>query len=147
RRGMQALGRAHALGGAGGDYALQAAIIACHARARTAADTDWSRIAGLYAELAALVPSPIIELNRAVAVGMAEGPDVALAIVERLACEPTLKTYHLLPSVRGDLLHKLGRYQEARAAFEAAAALAGNKREHDLLKRRAAKAADAATSS
>jgi RNA polymerase sigma factor (sigma-70 family) len=144
RRGMQALGRASELGGAGGFYALQAAIVACHARAGRAGDTDWRRISGLYVELAALVPSPIIELNRAVAVGMAEGPDVALAIVDRLADAPALKDYHLLPSVRGDLLHKLGRYQEARAAFEAAAALAGNKREHDLLKRRAAGAADAA---
>jgi predicted RNA polymerase sigma factor len=146
RRGMQALGRARELGGAGGFYALQAAIIACHAQARTAGDTDWSRIARLYAELAAVVRSPIIELNRAVAVGMAEGPEVALAIVDRLVREPALKAYHLLPSVRGDLLHKLGRYEEARAAFEAAAALANNRREHDLLRRRAAEAADAATS-
>jgi RNA polymerase sigma factor (sigma-70 family) len=146
RRGMQSLERARELGGAGGFYALQAAIIACHAQARTAGDTDWSRIAGFYAELAAVVRSPIIELNRAVAVGMAEGPDVGLAIVDRLMREPALKTYHLLPSVRGDLLHKLGRYEEAHAAFEAAAALAGNKREHDLLKRRAAEAADATMS-
>jgi RNA polymerase sigma factor (sigma-70 family) len=146
RRGMQALGQARALGGAGGFYALQAAIIACHAQASTAAETDWPRIAGLYAELAALVPSPIIELNRAVAVGMAEGAEVALAIVDRLVGEPALKNYHLLPSVRGDLLHRLGRYKEAHAAFEAAAALAGNKREHDLLRRRAAAAADAAKS-
>jgi predicted RNA polymerase sigma factor len=144
---MQALGRARELGGAGGIYALQAAIIACHAAASTADDTDWSRIAGLYAELAAVVRSPIIELNRAVAVGMAQGPEAALAIVDRLVGEPSLKTYHLLPSVRGDLLHKLGRYAEARAAFEAAAALAGNRREHDLLRRRAAAAAEAVTSS
>jgi RNA polymerase sigma factor (sigma-70 family) len=147
RRGMQALERAHELGGAGGNYALQAAIIACHAEARTAGDTDWTRIAGFYARLAAVVRSPIIELNRAVAVGMAEGPEAALTIVDRLVGEPALKSYHLLPSVRGDLLHKLGRYDEARAAFEAAAALAGNRREHDLLRRRAAAAADAATSS
>jgi RNA polymerase sigma factor (sigma-70 family) len=147
RRGMQALGRARELGGAGGFYALQAAIIACHALARTAAETDWSRIAGLYAELAAVVRSPIIELNRAVAVGMAEGPQAGLSIVDRLMHEPALKAYHLLPSVRGDLLHKLGRHEEARAAFEAAAALAGNRREQDLLRRRAAEAADAATSS
>ena len=146
-RGMQSLRRARELGGAGGIYALQAAIIACHAQARTAGDTDWSRIVGLYAELAAVVPSPIIDLNRAVAVGMADGPEVALAIVDRLAREPALKGYHLLSSVRGDLLHKLGRYQEARAAFETAAALAGNRREHDLLRRRAAEAADAAMSS
>jgi RNA polymerase sigma factor (sigma-70 family) len=146
RRGMQALGRAHDLGGSHGFYALQAAIIACHARARTADATDWSRIAGCYSELAALVRSPIIELNRAVAVGMAEGPDAGLKIVDGLLGEAALKTYHLLPSVRGDLLQKLGRYDEARAAFEAAAALAGNKREHDLLKRRAAEAAAAMSS-
>jgi len=146
RRGMLALQRARDLGGAGGFYVLQAAIVACHAAAATPAATDWPRIAELYAELAALVRSPIIELNRAVAVGMAEGPEAALAIVDRLAREPALKGYHLLPSVRGDLLHKLGRYEEARAAFEAAAALAGNRREHDLLRRRAAEAADAAMS-
>jgi RNA polymerase sigma factor (sigma-70 family) len=143
RRGMQALRRARELGGAGGSYALQAAIIACHAEAGTAGDTDWSRIAGFYAELAAVVRSPIIELNRAVAIGMAEGPEAGLEIVDRLMREPALKSYHLLPGVRGDLLHKLGRYEEARASFEAAAALAGNKREHDLLKRRAAEAANA----
>jgi predicted RNA polymerase sigma factor len=145
RRGMQALGRARELGGAGGFYALQAAIIACHAEASTAAQTEWSRISGLYAELAALARSPVIELNRAVAVGMAEGPAAALVIVDGLAHEPALKTYHLLGSVRGDLLQKLGRFEEARAAFEAAAELAGNRREQDLLKRRAAEAA-AATS-
>ena len=146
-RGMHALGRAQELGGAGGFYALQAAIAACHAQARTAADTDWPRIAEIYAKLAAVVSSPIIELNRAVAVAMAEGPEAGLAIVDRLVHEPALKSYHLLPSVRGDLLHKLGRYEEARSAFEAAAALAGNEREHELLKRRAAGAADAAMSS
>jgi RNA polymerase sigma factor (sigma-70 family) len=146
RRGMQALGRARELGGAGGFYALQAAIIACHAEASTAAQTEWSRISGLYAELAALARSPIIELNRAVAVGMAEGPEAALVIVDGLAHEPALKTYHLLGSVRGDLLQKLGRFEEARAAFEAAAELAGNRREQDLLRRRAAEAADAAMS-
>jgi RNA polymerase sigma factor (sigma-70 family) len=145
RRGMQALGRARELGGAGGFYALQAAIIACHAEASTADETDWSRISGLYAELAALARSPVIELNRAVAVGMAEGPAAALVIVDGLAHEPALKTYHLLGSVRGDLLQKLGRFEEARAAFEAAAELAGNRREQDLLRRRAAEAA-AATS-
>jgi predicted RNA polymerase sigma factor len=147
RRGMQALGRARELGGAGGLYALQAAIIACHAEASTAAQTEWSRISGLYAELAALARSPVIELNRAVAVGMAEGPEAALVIVDGLAHEPALKTYHLLGSVRGDLLQKLGRFEEARAAFEAAAELAGNRREQDFLKRRAAEAADAAMSS
>jgi RNA polymerase sigma factor (sigma-70 family) len=145
RRGMQALGRARELGGAGGFYALQAAIIACHAEASTADETDWSRISGLYAELAALARSPVIELNRAGAVGMAEGPAAALVIVDGLAHEPALKTYHLLGSVRGDLLQKLGRFEEARAAFEAAAELAGNRREQDLLRRRAAEAA-AATS-
>jgi RNA polymerase sigma factor (sigma-70 family) len=141
RRGLQALGRARELGGAGGFYVLQAAIIGCHAEAPTADATDWPRICGFYAELAKLVPSPVIELNRAVAVGMAEGPEAALSIVEHLAHEPVLKNYHLLESVRGDLLKKLGRYQEARAAFEAAAALAGNQRERDLLRRRAAEAA------
>jgi RNA polymerase sigma factor (sigma-70 family) len=137
RRGMLALGRARELGGAG-FYALQAAIVACHARADRVEETDWPRISALYAELAALVHSPVIELNRAVAVGMAEGPAAALAIVERLAEEAALKSYHLLPSVRGDLLQKLGRFEEARLAFEAAAELAGNKREQELLKRRAA---------
>ncbi|HMK00510.1 MAG TPA: RNA polymerase sigma factor, partial [Reyranella sp.] len=122
RRGMQALGRARELGGAGGFYALQAAIIACHAVARAAGETDWPQIAGLYAELAAVVRSPVVELNRAVAVGMAEGPAAGLLIVDRLMHEPALKAYHLLPSVRGDLLHKLGRHEEARAAFETAAA-------------------------
>jgi len=145
RRGMQALGRARELGGAGGFYTLQAAIIACHAVARTAGETDWPQIARLYAELAAVVRSPVVELNRAVAVGMAEGPAAGLSIVDRLMHEPALKAYHLLPSVRGDLLHKLGRHEEARAAFETAAALAGNRREQDLLRRRAAEAADAAS--
>jgi RNA polymerase sigma factor (sigma-70 family) len=147
RRGMRTLARARELGGGRGFYVLQAAIVACHVEARTADDTDWPRIAELYAELTAVVPSPIIELNRAVAIGMAEGPEAGLSIVDRLMREPALEDYHLLPSVRGDLLHKLGRYEEARAAFEAAAALAGNRREQDLLKRRAAQAADAATSS
>ena len=147
RHGMQALGSARELGGAGGSYALQAAIIACHAEAGTARDTDWPRIAGFYAELGAVVRSPIVELNRAVAVGMAEGPEAGLAIVDRLVREPALKAYHLLPSVRGDLLYRLGRYEEAGAAFEAAAALAGNQREHALLIQRAAEAADAAMSS
>ncbi len=147
RRGVQTLGRAQELGGRGGFYALQAAIVACHAQAGTASDTDWSRIAGLYAELAAVVRSPVIELNRAIAVSMAKSPQAGLAIVEGLLGEPALKSYHLLPSVRGDLLHKLGRYDEARGAFKEAAALAGNRRERDLLRRRAAEAADAAVSS
>jgi RNA polymerase sigma factor (sigma-70 family) len=140
RRGMLALARARELGGASGFYVLQAAIIACHAQAATADATDWPLISALYAELAARVRSPVIELNRAVAVGMAEGPEAALAIVDGLADEPALKTYHLLPSVRGDLLQKLGRGEEARAAFETAAGLAGNERERELLKRRAAEA-------
>ena len=144
RRGILALARARELGGAGGFYALQAAIIACHAQASVPGETPWPRISGLYAELAALVRSPIIELNRAVAVGMAEGPAAGLALVERLAHEPVLKSYHLLPSVRGDLLHKLGRFAEARAAFETAASLAGNTREQELLKRRAAEAGSVA---
>lgn len=145
RRGMQALRRARELGGSGGFYVLQAAIVACHAEARSADGTDWPLVSALYAELAALVPSPIIELNRAVAVGMAEGPQTALSIVDGLAGEPALQGYHLLGSVRGDLLYRLGRFDEARAAFEAAAALAGNSRERDLLKRRAAAAKDAVT--
>ena len=143
RRGMLALARARELGGSSGFYALQAAIVACHARANTPGETDWPRIAELYGELASLVRSPIIELNRAVAIGMAEGPQAALAIVDGLTQAGALKTYHLLPSVRGDLLHKLGRFGEARAAFEAAAELAGNRREQELLKRRAADAAGA----
>lgn len=140
RRGLSALARAHQLGGGQGFYALQAAIVACHARAATPDETEWPRIAKLYAELSGLVRSPIIELNRAVAVGMAEGPAAALVIVDGLAGERALKNYHLLESVRGDLLCKLGRLAEARAAFEIAAALAGNKREQELLKRRAAEA-------
>jgi RNA polymerase sigma factor (sigma-70 family) len=141
RRGLQALGRAVELGGAGGAYALQAAIVACHARAGSAAETDWEHIAALYDELAKLARSPVVELNRAIAVGMALGPAAGLAIVDQLASEPALKHYHLLPSVRGDLLEKLGRREEARAAFEAAAALAGNRRERDLMRRRAEAAA------
>jgi RNA polymerase sigma factor (sigma-70 family) len=141
RRGMLSLSRARELGGAGGFYALQAAIVACHSQAETAAATDWSRIAGFYTELAAAVKSPIIELNRAVAVSMAEGAEAGLAIVERLIGEPALQKYHLLPSVRGDLLQRLGRYAEANVAFEAAAALTANAREQDMLRRRAAQAA------
>jgi predicted RNA polymerase sigma factor len=144
RRGMQSLLRARELNGAGGFYTLQAAIVACHTRARTADETDWPRIAALYAELAALVYSPVIELNRAVAVGMAEGAEAGLAIVDRVSRERVLQGYHLLPAVRGDLLFKLGRHAEARAAFEAAAALAGNQRERWLLERRAQAAAQAA---
>ena len=141
QRGLKALMRAQELSGAGGAYALQAAIIACHARARTADETDWRRIADLYGELAGLLRSPVVELNRAVAIGMADGPEAALEIVESLRDEPVLRGYHLLPSVRGDLLCKLRRYDEARRAFEAAAALAENQRERDFLMRRAGEAA------
>lgn len=141
RRGLAALARALALGGADQPYVLQASIIACHARAAEATETDWPQIAALYARLAAVAPSPVVELNRAIAVGMAEGPAAGLALVERLADEPALAAYHLLPSVRGDLLLKLGRRDEARAAFEAALALAENRRERDLLRRRADEAA------
>ena len=144
RRGLVALGRARELGGSGGFYTLQAAIVACHARARTAAETDWRQISALYSELSGLVNSPVIELNRAVAVGMAEGPAAGLAIVDRLVGEPALKTYHLLESVRGDLLCKLQRFEEAQAAFAAAAELAGNQRERNFLRRRAIEAANAA---
>jgi predicted RNA polymerase sigma factor len=140
-RGLSALARACELGDGGGFYMLQAAIVACHARAGTPGETEWPRIAMLYGELSGLVRSPIIELNRAVAIGMAEGSAAALAIVDGLAGEPVLKNYHLLPSVRGDLLHKLGRFAEACVAFELASALATNKRERELLKRRAAEAA------
>ena len=144
RRGQLALARARELGGAGGFYALQAAIAACHAEADAPDATDWRRIATLYGDLAALLDSPVIALNRAVAIGMAEGPRAALAIVDGLADEPALKSYHLLPSVRGDLLHRLGRFAEAHTAFEAAAAVPGNTRERELLNRRAAVAARAA---
>lgn len=138
RRGLKALARASELGGARGIYALQAAIVACHAEARSASETDWRRIASLYTELFVLMPSPVVELNRAVAIGMSEGPAAGLEIVERLMNAPALRTYHLLPSVRGDFLQKLGRDAEACSAFEAAAALAGNRREHEMLKQRAA---------
>ena len=138
RRGLAALDRALALGGAGGPYALQAAIAACHARAVTPEDTDWPRIAALYAALSTLLPSPVIELNRAVAIAMAFGPAAGLELVDALAAEPSLETYHLLPSVRGDLLAKLGRFDEARCEFERAAGLASNQRERDLLLARAA---------
>jgi RNA polymerase sigma factor (sigma-70 family) len=137
RRGLTALERAERLGGARGTYALQAAIAACHARAVTPEDTDWARIAGLYAELARVAPSPVIELNRAVAVSMASGPQAALAIVEAIADAPSMRHYHLLPSVRGDLLEKLGRREEARAEFERAATMTRNEREQALLRRRA----------
>jgi RNA polymerase sigma factor (sigma-70 family) len=137
RRGLAALERADKLGGASRPYALQAAIVACHARARTAAETDWARIAALYEALAQLAPSPIVELNRAVAVAMAFGPAAGLELVDALTSEPSLQAYHLLPSVRGDLLAKLGRGDEARAEFERAAALTRNAREQELLLNRA----------
>ncbi len=137
RRGLAALARAEALGGRHGPYALQAAIAACHARARTAQETDWSTIAGLYGELARVMPSPVVELNRAVAVGMAEGAAAGLALVDRLAGDTRLQDYQWLPSVRGDLLEKLGRREEARAEFTRAAAMTTNARERALLEDRA----------
>jgi len=141
RRGLAALARAEQLGGAEGPYALQAAIAACHARARAGDETDWTRIAELYAALARITPSPIVDLNRAVAVSMALGPAAGLELVDRLTGDPSLKSYHLLPSVRGDLLAKLGRSDEARDEFERAATLTRNGRERDLLLRRAAECA------
>ena len=137
RRGLAALDRADRLGGAMGPYAVQAAIAACHARARTAAETDWVRIAALYDALAQLAPSPVVELNRAVAVGMAFGPAAGLELVDALTSERQLEGYHLLPSVRGDLLAKLGRFDEARQEFERAASLTRNARERKLLLERA----------
>jgi len=137
RRGLAALERAGKIGDSRGPYALQAAIAACHARARTAEETDWARIVALYGELAKLVPSPVVELNRAVAVAMASGPAAGLELVDALTAEPSLQAYHLLPSVRGDLLAKIGRTDEARAEFERAAALTRNTRERELLLNRA----------
>jgi predicted RNA polymerase sigma factor len=137
RRGLAALERAEALGGALGPYALQAAIAACHARARAPEDTDWARIAALYDALAQLTPSPVVELNRAVAVGMAFGPAAGLELVDALTAEPSLKGYHLLPSVRGDFLVKLGRFEEAQEEFKRAASLTRNARERALLIERA----------
>ncbi|MFF2942289.1 RNA polymerase sigma factor [Streptomyces niveus] len=142
RRGVDALTRASALGGVPGPYALQAAIAACHAGAPTYEDTDWATIAALYGRLAALTPSPVVELNRAVAVSMAEGPAAGLALVDALAAGPggaALKGYHLLPSVRGDLLERLGRTREARAEFVRAAGLTRNERERALLEERASR--------
>ncbi len=136
-RGLAALARAEALGSALGPYALQAAIAACHARARTPEETNWVRIAALYDALAQLAPSPVVELNRAVAFSMAYGPAAGLELVDALTSEPSLKNYHLLPSVRGDLLAKLGRFEEARAEFKRAATLTRNTRERELLLERA----------
>ncbi|MDG9968497.1 RNA polymerase sigma factor [Achromobacter mucicolens] len=137
RRGLGALARADALGGARGPYALQAALAACHAQARTPAETDWPRIVALYDALAQAAPSPVVELNRAVAIGMAFGPQAALDLVDQLASEPSLANYHWLPSVRADLLAKLGRGAEARAEFERAAGMTRNARERELLRARA----------
>ena len=144
-RGFAALERGEKLGGERGPYALQAAIAACHARARTAAETDWARIATLYESLAQLAPSPVVELNRAVAVAMAFGPAAGLDLVDALMSEASLKAYHLLPSVRGDLLSKLGRFGEARGEFERAASLTRNVRERELLLERAAACAREST--
>ena len=141
RRGLNALGRAEALGGDPGPYFLQASTAACHARARTAEETDWGRIAALYLLLARVAPSPVVELNRAVAFGMAFGPAAGLEIVDTLTSEPSLARYHLLPSVRGDLLVKLGRFDEARSEFDRAASLTKNARERKLLLERAAECA------
>jgi predicted RNA polymerase sigma factor len=145
-RGLDALARAENLGGAAGTYALQAAIAACHARARSGDETDWSRIVSLYEALGRSNPSPIIELNRAVAVAMASGPAAGLALVDELVAEPSLKSYHLLPSVRGDFLFKLGRLDEARLEFERAAGLTQNARERKLLRDRALACAGSASS-
>jgi RNA polymerase sigma factor (sigma-70 family) len=143
RRGLTALARAEALDGELGTYGLQAAIAACHARARSPAETDWARIATLYGALAKLAPSPVVELNRAVAIGMAFGPPAGLELVDTLTSDPSLKAYHLLPAVRGDLLEKLGRLDEARAEFERAASLTRNAREREVLQKRAAACARA----
>jgi predicted RNA polymerase sigma factor len=140
RRGLAALERAEQLAAPPGAYALQGAIAACHAWARTADQTDWPRIVSLYDELALLERSPVVELNRGVAVSMAFGPAAGLEVIDALASEPSLKSYHLLPAVRGDLLAKLGRLQEARAEFERAASLTRNERERALLLGRAAAA-------
>ncbi len=144
-RGLAALERAGELGGAAGPYALQAAIAACHARAGEPQDTDWERIVSLYDVLARIRPSPVVELNRGVAIGMARGPEAGLQAVDALRSEPSLESYHLLPSVRGDLLLKLGRFDEARAELERAASLTRNTRERDLLLRRAASARELAS--
>jgi predicted RNA polymerase sigma factor len=137
RRGLAALSRTEALGGLDGFYALQAAIVACHARARTADETEWDRIASLYTRLMQVYPSPVVELNRAVAVSMSQGPEAGLLIVDAIASSGELAHYHLLPSVRGDFLMKLGRHEEAAFEFEHAASLTQNARERELLMQRA----------
>jgi len=136
-RGLAALSRVEELGGMRGTYAIQAEIAACHARAATNEETDWARIAALYRELGEIAPSPVVELNRAVAVSMAFGPEAGLELVNPLQDDPSLRSYHLLPSVRGDLLRKLGRTEEARAEFERAASITRNARERNLLLERA----------
>ena len=142
QRGLAELERAEKLGGMRGPYAIQAAIAACHARAGTGEETDWARIAALYSELGEVAPSPVVELNRAVAVGMAWGPAAGLELVNPLASDPAMQNYHLLPSVRGDLLKKLGRMEEARAEFERAASITRNARERNLLLERARSCGD-----
>ncbi len=139
RRGLAALQRSEEIDAAPGTYTLQAAIAACHARARTPEETNWKRIASLYAELARIAPSPVVELNRAVAVAMAFGPGAGLEIVDALVAQGSLENYHLLPSVRGDFLFKLGRFDEARQEFQRAASLTRNSRERELLLERAKK--------
>jgi predicted RNA polymerase sigma factor len=142
RRGFVALLRARGLSDPPGPYVLQAAIAVCHAQARTAQDTDWKQIATLYGALARQLPTPVVQLNRAVALGMAYGPEAGLELADTLTCEPALNGYHLLPSVRGDLLAKLGRHDEARTEFERAAALTRNTREREILLARAASTQD-----
>jgi predicted RNA polymerase sigma factor len=144
QRGLEALARARGLGGGLGPYALQAAIAACHARARSPGETDWATIAALYATLSQVNPSPVVELNRAVAVSMAAGPQAGLDLVDGLLAEPALARYHLLPSVRGDLLARLGRHGEARVEFERAAALTRNAREHAFLLERSRRSGEQA---
>jgi predicted RNA polymerase sigma factor len=143
-RGLAALQRAERLTPLKGPYRLQAEIAACHARAVTAEETDWARIVSLYGELATVMPSPVVELNRAVAVGFAEGPEAALKLLEPLQNEPLMKNYHLLPSVRGDMLARLGRHAEAAAEFERAAGMTQNAREQNLLRERSRKSREAA---
>jgi predicted RNA polymerase sigma factor len=144
RRGLEALERAESCGPAG-QYTLQAKIAACHARAKTPEETDWVQVAALYEVLLHITPTPVVELNRAVAVGMAFGPTAGLEIADELTGEPALKGYHLLPAVRGDLLMKLGRYEEAQAEFEEAASLTRNAAERELLQRRAAECVERAS--
>lgn len=145
QHGLTALGRAESLGGASGQYALQAAIAACHARARTADETDWERIAALYDALAAVSPSPVVELNRAVAVSRAFGPGEGLVIVDGLVADGALRGYHLLQSVRADLLMQLGRFEDARLEFEAAAEMTSHERERAMLLTRASECAASQT--